>query len=316
MNADELYNILTELGISGIVQRGNNWQACCPNPDHSERRPSWAISFNEPHPHGCFGCGYTGTLLTLLMRVGRWSHERASKLLRLSETSKPLVSLSSDDVLFWQPKVREGDLIDRIQLYPYQLTKRARKYLKGRGVSLRTMQKAEVAYHPEFKRVLFPWYDSRRLIGCTGRYIGKGEHAKTLPLFESPKGHAFYLPTRKIRRGLLILVEGEIDALKVHTAGFPNVGALCHGVLTKRQIKLLEKSAAEEVMAFFDDDKAGNRLGEQLQEALTGKKSLSRVEWKTFRSEERPKLDPAILSAGEIRKAVRSRAKNSDMEWL
>lgn len=315
MDAAELESFLKSIGIDYVRNSGHNLIACCPF--HAERNPSWGISTQEPHPYGCFGCGASGTLLNLLLHCG-WPLEKARKFLKLHEDTKPLPTFSEEELFYWAAKKEAAFKIDPVDLYPYVLDKKARRYLSERGISKAVMGKAEVTYYPQKKRILFPWYAGKTLVGCTGRYIGRNpDAAKTLPLFNAQKGHTIYLPSRRIRRSPLILVEGEIDALKVFTAGFRNVGALAHGVLTRQQIKVIMGSAADELICFFDDDEAGRRLTLKVAEVFAGKKKLSKVLYKKFRSENSDKLDPAALSLKGIRHALkRCLHRNYDMVTL
>ena len=70
MESNKLYDLLVSLNLQQLRQRGNNFFACCPSGNHTDRRPSWGISLTAPHYHGCFACEYKGVLSTLLVTAG------------------------------------------------------------------------------------------------------------------------------------------------------------------------------------------------------------------------------------------------------
>ena len=311
MDANDLHNLLIDLGISQIRQRGNNFQALCPF--HDEKTPSWGISMSEPHLYGCFGCQAKGSVLSLLLRIGKWSYSRACKFLKIRETPDDRLS----DLNAKKTKAIVGE-VDRSCLYPYALERRARRYLYRRGISLRIALEARLCYIPDIDRIVFPWYKGKRLEAVTGRTLSTDpveidEIGKLIPLFGTTKAHSIYLPARRIiPQKPLILVEGEIDALKVLQAGYLNVAALGHGLLTKGQILAIRNSPAEEVICFLDNDDAGERIRESVVEKLTGIKLLSHARYpKRFRSKFK---DPGEMDKYDIRHAVLNRVKVTD--WI
>jgi len=112
-------------------------------------------------------------------------------------------------------------------------------------------------------RVIFPIRDVRgKLIGFGGRIIS-GEGAKYINSPESPifmKGMSLFLLHRAknhIReRKRAILVEGYMDALKLHIKGFPESVATLGTAVTEEQASLL-KRFTERVFLCYDADVAG-----------------------------------------------------------
>lgn len=129
-------------------------------------------------------------------------------------------------------------------------------------------------YYDRFRnRLMFPISDiSGRVVAFTGRAFSPDEHpvgygavppAKYLNSPETPLYHKsellFGMDKAKdaIRvRGFALLVEGQMDALLVHQAGFENVIALSGTALTDRHIALI-KRYSENLMLAFDADTAG-----------------------------------------------------------
>lgn len=300
MTPEDLKELLDKIGVEGIVQRNNNWQALCPF--HQETRPSWGISFDPPHFHGCFGCGAKGSLSDLLVRVGRWSTAKARRFVGLTSRTFPALTM---------PQTRKLKLVDETELYPLKLSKAAKRYALSRGLSEATITELGLLHEPEMDRLLFPWYFDDKLIGVTGRALNPDDPVKTLPLYGTQKGQCFYLPNRSLDSSQpLIVVEGETDAARVYDAGFKNVGALCFGTLSRQQLSFALNSGLRELVLFLDDDERGRELSQELSTDLRTKFSLSKVEWKSVRRKYAEltggKLDPACLSRADIRELLKN----------
>lgn len=113
-------------------------------------------------------------------------------------------------------------------------------------------------------RVTFPLIDTKdRIIGFSGRILGPGEPKyintpqtlifdKSLYLFGINKAKG------EIRaKNEAILVEGEMDVIMSHQAGFKNVVAVKGSALTQGQVDLLKKYT-ENLSLCFDTDLAGD----------------------------------------------------------
>jgi DNA primase len=112
-------------------------------------------------------------------------------------------------------------------------------------------------------RVIFPIRDvSGRVVAFGGRSLGDSE-PKYLNSPETPayvKGEHLYgldVARDAIRReGFSILVEGYLDLIALHQAGFENAVASLGTALTPSQVKLLARYA-ERVVVSYDGDTAG-----------------------------------------------------------
>ncbi len=127
-------------------------------------------------------------------------------------------------------------------------------------------RRSDGSYYDYFyDRVMFPILDRRkRVIGFGGRIMGKGEpkylNSPETALFH--KGEQLYaLPNaiESIRKeNCAILVEGYMDVIALHSAGFTNAVAPLGTALTENQIKLLWQFCDEPIIC-FDGDNAGRR---------------------------------------------------------
>lgn len=265
MKPDELEQLLRKYNFQGITKRGHNLMACCPA--HPERRPSWGISVNEPHMHGCFSCGFKGSLFTLLKHLGM-SRSEALKYADDVERTNLADSLT----------LKSSSKLDELPmkyLYANPLPKELlRRVAKWRDVSRRTLLIAQCGYNERDNRFVFPWFYNKRLVGLTARTLDLHEPNKIISYGNvSAKGKSLYLPQGKISRDALVLVEGEFDALKVFDAGHKNVGALAFGNLAKRVCTQVIESAASQVLLFFDNDYTGKRLTREAQSSIGKYKS-------------------------------------------
>lgn len=154
-----------------------------------------------------------------------------------------------------------------------------RDYLARRKVPHRLAEEAglvvarperEGAGYDRFRgRLMFPIEDvAGRMIAFGGRIIGDGE-PKYLNSPESPvytKGKNLYGLNRTKeairKRGRAVLVEGYFDLISLWNAGLTNVVATLGTALTKDQVELLRRYAAD-VAVVFDPDEAGKKALER-----------------------------------------------------
>lgn len=132
-----------------------------------------------------------------------------------------------------------------------------------------------VAYDRFRHRVMFPIRDLKgRVIAFGGRALDPDAPAKYLNSPETPlfhKGSVLYNadgargPARE--RGLVIAVEGYMDAIALSEAGFPHTVAPLGTALTEDQVRLLWRLAPEPVLC-FDGDAAGRRAAYRAVETV------------------------------------------------
>jgi DNA primase len=150
-----------------------------------------------------------------------------------------------------------------------------RDALAAKGASVETMIEAGLLIHGEdipvpydrFRdRVMFPIADrSGRVIAFGGRAMEKDVQAKYLNSPETPLFHkgAVLFNHHQARKaahdkGRVIAVEGYVDVIAMHAAGFPETVAPLGTALTPDQAALLWGMAGEPILC-FDGDKAGRK---------------------------------------------------------
>jgi DNA primase len=134
--------------------------------------------------------------------------------------------------------------------------------MQGGGLTIR--RKDGNGHYDRFRhRVIFPIRDAQgRVVAFGGRALGDAE-PKYLNSPETPtyvKGeHLYGLDVAKdaIRReGFAVLVEGYLDLIVLHQAGFENAVASLGTALTPAQVRLVSRFA-ERIVVSYDGDTAG-----------------------------------------------------------
>lgn len=310
MDEVSLIALLESIGIRGIVRRNNNLMAQCPY--HTEHDPSWGISLEEPHLHGCFACQAKGSLVTLLRQIGGYSAEEANRfqveqqyrgkhrLPEFSAKDSPMQELDSRALLIF-------DSSNAI----------AAQYLRRRrGLTTKAIYSGKIMYDPFQRRVLFLWYYEDKFVGLTGRALDDSNPVKTLPYFGTLKGQCLFLPEGKIsNKTPLVLVEGEIDAWKVWCSGWRNVGGLGFGRFTKEHCRLIVENGVKDVICFFDDDHTGELLERNVKKLLQ-RVRVHRVSYAGIRDKYSEKIDPGFLPISEIEKLLFSDALEKNIVWV
>jgi DNA primase len=139
-------------------------------------------------------------------------------------------------------------------------------------------------------RLLFPIRDVQgRVVAFGGRALS-GEEPKYLNSPETPlyvKGQLLYAldvaRTAMRERGRAIIVEGYLDCLMAHQHGFGETVAALGTAFTQAQLGLLRRYA-EEVVALFDADAAGQKASTRLEEMMTDGMDLRNLGWSVART--------------------------------
>lgn len=113
-------------------------------------------------------------------------------------------------------------------------------------------------------RIMFPIHDIEgNVVGFTGRIYKNSEQAKYINSKESvifKKGNIlfnYHRAKQEIKRKKeIIIVEGNMDAIRMHCNGVQNVVALMGTSLTNEQVNII-KSLRSKVILMLDNDEAG-----------------------------------------------------------
>ncbi len=126
----------------------------------------------------------------------------------------------------------------------------------------------QISFYDRFRgRIMFPIRDpAGRVVGFSGRILPENDDGKVAKYLNSPETtvfnkscilYGFDMAKTAIRRfDYSIIVEGQLDIILTHQAGFQNVVATSGTALTPEHLTLLRRISNRVIMA-FDADKAG-----------------------------------------------------------
>ena len=146
------------------------------------------------------------------------------------------------------------------------------KLLIGKGYSEKELidigisNKGNTIYDLFRNRIVFPIHDSKgHPVAFSARIYEQSDEAKYINTKETvifKKGEILFNYHRAINEAKkmkkLILVEGQMDAIRVYSEGVKNVCATMGTALTNEHVKLLKKLNVEIVLC-FDNDAAGEK---------------------------------------------------------
>ena len=267
-------------------------------PFHKEDTPSFHV-YTDTQTYYCFGCHEAGNVFTYLMKADNLSFPEALKVLadragiELPKYERPgersayeildlaarfyADNLSSAPYAYLQRRKLDDADIKKYSLgYSPNSWDALVKYLRGLKVSDKQMQDLGLAQagkyglYDKFRgRVMFPIKDiAGRVIAFGGRLLD-GEGAKYLNSPDTAIYHKrknLYLLDRArnaIRqRKRSILVEGYMDAIRLHKSGFTEAVASLGTSLTPEQAETLSRFADRCYMC-YDADTAGQNATRQ-----------------------------------------------------
>jgi len=176
---------------------------------------------------------------------------------------------SEAEIYIKDRKIKEGTTVRFGIGYSQESWDSLLNYLKGKGYTEKDIEAAGLilkgkkgTYYDRFRnRIMFPIIDIRnRVIGFGGRLIS-GEGPKYMNSPETPvynKSTSLYgiNLAKNSKAEKIIIVEGYMDCVALHQAGFSNCVASLGTALTIKQARMLKKLVPEVIIA-YDMDQAG-----------------------------------------------------------
>ena len=269
---------------------GNLWGLC---PFHSEKTASFSVN-PAKGIYKCFGCGKGGNAINFIMEIvgalyGVEIPETTSSGNDISKDEKNRVyDILKEAARFYYKSFNDPDIGKPAREYAAKrgLSKQTLDnfgigyspiawnalydYLKGKGYKdaellnsgiFKKSEKTDKPFDLFRGRLMFPIFDSfGKIIAFGGRALGD-EKPKYInspdSLVYDKRNHLYAMNfARKEQSKQLIVVEGYMDAIAMHVAGFKNTVAALGTSFTDNQLKLCSRYA-EEVVFFFDADNAG-----------------------------------------------------------
>jgi DNA primase len=170
--------------------------------------------------------------------------------------------LAAETISAWQLGFAKDDwrtLLEKLTADGFTLDE-----LKGAGLVKEADGKPGTYYDRFRNRLMFPIRDTAgRTVAFTGRALDPNDQAKYLnsPETDLYKKHEVLFGMDRAKdairtRGFAILVEGQMDLLHAHQAGFTNAVALSGTALSSEHLALM-KRYADNLMLALDADRAG-----------------------------------------------------------
>lgn len=200
------------------------------------------------------------------------------------------------------------DAIDRISIN-YRDSQQVAKlnYLLNRGFDQNALEHFDIGFSVKQNRIVIPVRNEHhKAVGFIGRAIGDD----TLPKYK----YSDKFPRRNILLNLnnakqydsVIVVEGSLDHIKVHQAGFPNVVSTMGSTFTQNQVDLLNKYFSK-IIIFADNDDAGHKMKCGIMESCP-QKDIWVVQYSGDAK------DPGDMTEPEIKQTINNRITH--LEWL
>ncbi|WP_198537935.1 DNA primase, partial [Vulcanococcus limneticus] len=255
-------------------------------PWHDDRRPSLTVSPARNRVH-CFVCGRgTDAIGWLQDRQGLSFQEAVLELAQRCGIS-PVEGDPAAQQRWEQERCQRRELLARRQRQRLQFHQNlerqlvnggpAAELLRSRGLSPETARQWQLGAIDG--RLLIPLNDpSGHCLGFCGRAL-----AGQLPKYRNSAGDLLFQRNGLVfgldraaaairREGVALLVEGPLDAIQLHQAGFCHAVACLGTSVSPLQLQLLRRHGLRHLLIAFDGDSAGRsataRLLEQLQPQL------------------------------------------------
>ena len=271
-----------------LKKQGSNYTALCPF--HSEKTPSFVVSPAKQIYH-CFGCGASGDAIKFIMDIEKLSYPEAIEKLASFYNFKLEYTKSSN---FIRADVLEK--VNAFYIQELYKNRFAYDYLKQRGINDSIIEKFALGYAPDtqkqfrffknanlnikelkdlgvlsengeyprlIERITFPIFSvSGKIIAMGGRTI-TNHPAKYINFTNTKifnKSKTFYglnfAREHILRKKEVIIVEGYMDVIMLHQAGYNTAVATLGTALTPEHIPQLQKLGAK-IFLSYDSDNAG-----------------------------------------------------------
>lgn len=315
-----IHKFLRALGIEDAEDSGDWIMMRCPlasvTHEYGDRRPSFSILVSDEGPsfYYCFGCSPKpqplGRLVHLLWLITGTYPKRAAQILSsqknefIEHTQLPRHNDSFD---FDRPVGNTDPLPDWL-IRIYRLlskgkdfeSRRCKEYLTNeRMISEATYTRFKVRYCRQRSALVFPFTDKNGSVYSLRMRNRKKKNLFTVNSqiayedsnydkeqidsvsFPSKRDVGFWFGLHLVDWEMpVILVEGELDAMRLFELGKTNVIASGGTGITRRQLKEL---SAIQIILGYDADKAGHKACEYIRNVFKGQVALYRLDWSIAR---------------------------------
>jgi DNA primase len=140
-----------------------------------------------------------------------------------------------------------------------------------RGLCYETLEHFEIGYSKAKERVVIPVRDAQyKLVGFIGRATSSEQEPRYLYNRGFKRADVLFNIQNAKQYDSCIVVEGSVDAMFIHQAGYPNVVATLGSKISDFQYKMLRRYF-DKIIIFSDNDDAGNQMRSDILNACRGK---------------------------------------------
>src|SRR6478752_7141331 len=270
--------LLSESDIRVVYSTGKDFVCLCPF-HNNKSTPSMTVS-REEGVFMCFNpaCGAKGDLITLVARAQQTDRQSAFRMVEKSEVSlDEVVDRLTFDINKTDDIFRfDQEIVDRCK--EAMPVSKGEEYMMGRGFTKETLDYFDVGYSQRQDAIMVPVHSYQGILMCV---IGRKRTEKQFLNSSGLQGRRtlFNIHRAKKYGSALIMVEASYDAMKIHQAGYPNVGALFKGTVTDEQAAIISRCVSE-IIIFVDNDNPLDYTCEKLKRPKSS--------WCYFLSKRRP----------------------------
>lgn len=285
----DIYEIVSQ--YLELKRAGANYITHCPF--HNENSASFIVN-PQKNIFKCFGCGEAGDSISFIMKIENINYPEAVEKLaylcnftltyeRTSDRDSTIFKHLENITSYYQSKIDKNILsylqnrsineesIKRFKLgfsgssadFVAFLSRHKMPFDKLLEVGV--IGQKDRQYYAKFNnRIMFPIFDiNSKVLGFGGRILGNENTAKYINSQQSKifnKSRLLYgynfAKESVFKERKIIVVEGYIDVIMLHQAGFKNAVATLGTALTKEHLPLLSRGEVD-ILLCYDGDNAG-----------------------------------------------------------
>ena len=141
----------------------------------------------------------------------------------------------------------------------------------NRGLTLETLEYFEIGYSKVKDRIVIPVRtQDYKLVGFIGRAIKEEQEPRYLYNKGFKRADVLFNIQNAKKYESCIIVEGSVDAMMVHQAGYPNVVSTLGAQVSPNQIKMMRR-CFDSIIIFSDNDDAGMAMRNDIIDLCRGK---------------------------------------------
>ena len=270
LTREQIVDLLSYLGSSKIINRETKDDVMFTCTVHGESNPSAGFNL-EKQVFNCFSCHARGGIEYLVMKslpdefksfedvdhfiYKRYGVDLAKADLDVAKGLRRYEDFEEEEHVF------KKKILPRSFLAPFKSGKETYKYFFDRGFTKETLQDFMIGRDLDNKTITVPiYYDTEQeLAGVIGRYIDPNRAKNQRYKIYNVDTGTLVFPQHKCKPidGVLIVVEGLLDALYMHQLGYTNTFATLTNSISDMQVEWLKNQRASKLLDMTDNDKMG-----------------------------------------------------------